>query len=110
MQTRVVGSLVKMVIAVGSDLTGLGRQNWIQVRRNPCSTFIIIIYQSIKSRTAVRTAYIQRERYFKQRNILDCARKLFINHLVQFAIQLRSEGHKVILAADTNENSIVGKL
>ena len=35
--------------------------------------------------------------------------KLFTDQLIQFLIGLLSKGHEVILATDTNENSINGK-
>ena len=35
---------------------------------------------------------------------------MFTDHLTQFIFGMRSEGHEVILAVDTNENSIDGTL
>ena len=54
--------------------------------------------------------YLQRKRYFKQKKMHNCLRKLFIKHLVYFISQLRAKEHKVILAVDTNEISADKKL
>ena len=100
---------MRTIVATESDLTGLGRWNWFQVKGPAYSIFIFIAHQSIKSRTTVGTVYQQRERYFKQRNTHDCPRKLFINHLVDFISYMRAEGHEIILTVDINENSIDGR-
>ena len=62
------------------------------------------------SRTAVGMVYLQRERYFKQKNTYEYPQKLLINHLIQFTSQLRLEEYEVTLAADINGNSIDRKL
>ena len=54
--------------------------------------------------------YLQRERHFKQKNIHNCTRKLFIEHLVSFISQLRAKGYKIILVVDINKNSVDRKL
>ena len=63
-------------------------------------------YQSVKSRITVEPVYLQRERYFKKRNIHAYPRKLFVDHLIKFITDLRVSRHEVILAADINKNSI----
>ena len=108
--TGVMGSLTNTVVATGSDSTGLGRWNWIELKGGPRSTFIITAYQSVKSRRTVNTVYLQRERYFKQHGETKCSRLLFIDHLVAFIRELRDSGHEVILAADVNEHSVNGQL
>ena len=69
-----------------------------------------MVYQSIKSRTIVETMHLQRERYFKKRNIYTCPKKLFVDHLIKFITDLRVGRYKVILAIDMNKNSIKGSL
>ena len=108
--TGVMGSLTNAVVATGSDSTGLGRWNWIELKGGSCSTFIITAYQSVKSRSSVNTVCMQRKRYFKKHGETRCSRALFIDHLVAFIRELRESGHEVILAADVNEHSVNGKL
>ena len=99
-----------MTKATRSDWTRLVRWNWIQVKGNSCSTFVITACQSVKHRATTGIFFTQRERKFKEKKITECTRKLLIYHLLQFMIELRSEGHKVIIAVYVNENVMSSKL
>lgn len=108
--TGVMGSTSGVAIASGSDPTGLGRWNWIQLKGHSSSTYIITSYQCVESRTTVGTVFMQRERYLKKCNVSMCPRAHMIRDLVQFITSLRRENNKVILAADINEHVINGVL
>ena len=110
MLTGILGSLTNTVVATGSDSTGLGRWNWVEVKGSSKSTHIITAYQSVKSKKTVGTVYLQRERYFKRQGETKCSRLLFVEHLAAFVKELRTAGHEVILAADANEHNVKGKL
>ena len=108
--TGITGSMSEVVIASGSDPTGLGRWNWIQLKGQSSSTYIITAYQCAESKTTVGTVFMQRARYLKRCNISICPRKHFIQDLVQFITHILGENNKVIVAADINEHVIDGVL
>ena len=108
--TGVTGLLSGVAIASGSDCTGLGRWNWIQLKGHSLSTYIITAYQCVESRTTVGTVFMQRERYLKKCNVQLCPKTHVIRDLVQFISSLLSGNNKVILAADINEHVIDGVL
>ena len=108
--TGITGSTSTVAIASGSDHTGLGRWNWIQLKGQSSSTYIITAYQCVESRTTVGTVFMQRERYLKKHNMSLCPRKHFIQDLVQFITRILEENNKVILSADINEHVIDGVL
>ena len=100
----------EVVMQMGSNLTGLGRLNWVQLRNRTRSTSIVIAYQCVKLRTIVGTMVMQRERYLRRYKLSRCLQEHFIRDLVHFIIKIIDEKSKVILAADVNKHSIEGKL
>ena len=108
--TGVTGLLSGVAIASGSDCTGLGRWNWIQLKGHSSSTYVITAYQCVESRTTVGTVFMQRERYLKKCNVQLCPKTHMIRDLVQFISSLLSGNNKVMLAADINEHVIDGVL
>ena len=80
--TGVVGSISEVAIASGSDPSGLGRWNWIQLKGQSSSTYIIAAYQCVESRSTAGTVFMQRERYLKKSNVSMCPRRHFIRDLV----------------------------
>ena len=67
-------------------------------------------YQSVRSTVTLEIVYCQRRRFFRERCIGTCPRKLFIQHLVQFIATAMTSGYKVILTVDSNEHIVTGKL
>ena len=108
--TGAMGLMSGVAVASGSDHTGLGRWNWIQLKGHSSSTCIITAYQCVESRETVGTVFMQRERYLKKCNVSMCPRAHMIRDLVQFITGLLSENNKIILAADINEHVIDGTL
>ena len=108
--TGIIGPASGVAIASGSDHTGLGRWNWIQLKGQSSSTFIITAYQCVESRTTVGTVFMQRERFLKKCNVSICPRSHFIQDLIQFTTGVLGDNNKVILAADINEHIIDGVL
>ena len=108
--TGIMGLMSGVAVASGSDHTGLGRWNWIQLKGHSSSTYIITAYQCVESRQTVGTVFMQRERYLKKCNVSMCPRAHMIRDLVQFITGLLSENNKITLAADINEHVIDGTL
>ena len=108
--TGIIGPASGVAIASGSDHTGLGRWNWIQLKGQSSSTFIITAYQCVESRATVGTVFMQRERFLKKCNVSICPRSHFIQDLIQFITGVLGDNNKVILAADINEHVIDGVL
>jgi len=108
--TGIIGSATGVAIASGSDPTDLGRWNWVQLKGQSSSTYIITAYQCVESRATIGTVFLQRERFLKKCNMSICPRKHFIQDLVQFITGILEDNNRVILAADINKHVIDGVL
>ena len=75
MFTGITGLVSCVAISSGTDLTGLRRWSWVQLKGQTISTYIITAYQCIESRSTVGTVFLQRERYLKKYNISICPRQ-----------------------------------
>ena len=75
------GQVSKHATVTGSDPTGLGRWNYVDLANGNNKVRIVSAYQSVKSMLTLGTVYSQRRRYFLARGIEGCPRKLFILHL-----------------------------
>ena len=78
------GQVSKHTTETGSDPTGLGRWNYIDLSNGDRRVRIISAYQSVKSVSTLGTVHSQRLLYFIVRGVNVCPRKLFITHLTQF--------------------------
>ena len=67
------------------------------------------LFQSVHSIIAVGTAFLQRERCCRQRNIRHFPRNFFSNDLIKFVAKTRAGSNNVVLAADINEHVVEGK-
>ena len=104
--TGVIGLISGVAIALGSDHTGLGRWDWIQLKGQDSSTYVITTCQCIESRSTVGTVFIQREQHLKKCGFSTCLKMNFIQDLVQFITGILGQKNKVIAAADANEHVI----
>ena len=82
--TGVIGQTTSTAMSTGSDPTGLGRWNWMQLKGPTFSTYIITAYQCVRSRSTVGTVFMQRERHLRRNNMPGCPRKHFITDLINF--------------------------
>ena len=108
--TGIIGQATYTTMSTGSNPTGLGRWNWVQLKGPISSTYIITAYQCIKSRLTVGTVFMQRERYLKRCNISGCLQQYFITDIVNFITSLLNGDNRIILVADINEYAVTGKL
>ena len=108
--TGVIGQATSCAISTGSDAEGLGRWNWIELKGQKSSTYIITAYQCVRSKQTVNTVFLQRERHLKRCNKHGCPRQHFIADLIKFIAGLMEGDNKIILAADVNEHAKEGVL
>lgn len=106
----VIGQATSCTVSTGSDVEGLGRWNWIELKGQKSSTFIITAYQCVRSKQTVNTVFLQRERHLRRCNKNGCPRQHFITDLIKFITGLMVGDNKIILAADVNEHATEGLL
>ena len=88
----------------GKDPTGLGRWSWLLFEgKQNHRTRIISAYNPCKS-YGHRTVYMQHKRYFYNKGISTCPRKMFINDLTRQIQTWQSQGDLIVLLIDCNEN------
>ena len=108
--TGIISQATSCTISTGSDAEGLGRWNWIELKGQQSSTFIITAYQCVRSKQTVNAVFLQRERHLKRCNKHGCPRQHFITDLIKFITGLMVGDNKIILAADVNEHATEGLL
>ena len=97
-------------MSIGSNSTGLRRWNWVQLKSQNSSIYIITAYQCVKSKSIVGTVFMQRERHLKRCNISRFQRQHFITDIVNFITSLQDRDNRIILAVDINEHAVDRKL
>ena len=95
----------------GKDTTGLGRWSWFKLSGTTTTTRIVVAYAACKSRKQAHSATIaQQRRYWRLQGNRQCPRKLFREQLLNMLQEWRSEGEKIILLIDSNEDMENGTL
>ena len=105
--TRVVKYLAKVSVIIEPDELGLEYQNWIQIKGNHSSSFIITVSEYTKFRVIVGIVFLQIERLLKLNKIDTYPSNIFRNKLVEYITRLRSADHEVILVADIMRTIII---
>ena len=95
----------------GKDPSGLGRWCWLRLGQPQCSTRIVVAYQACNTRKTAHCATMaQQRRYWISKGDRRSPRAIFCE---QFLAQLRiwrSEGEKLLVLMDANEDMQRGKL
>jgi hypothetical protein len=89
------------------DETGLGRWSIMTLKGVGVCTRIVCGYNPCYNNTNnpnSTTTYQQHRRYFRPRNEFKCPRTLFREHLIQLLSKWRSEGDRLIVCLDANED------
>ena len=95
----------------GSDAEGLGRWCWMKLAGQQITTRVITAYAPCKTRKEARTATMaQQKRYWRMKGEHRCPRKLFREQLVGLLREWRTQGEKLILMLDGNEDMRSGSL
>ena len=74
-------------------------------------TRVLVAYQHCVTRKEARTATIaQQKRYWRIKGDFRCPRKIFRSQLMELLVKWRSNGEKLIVMMDGNENMINGHI
>ena len=95
----------------GRDDAGLGRWAWITLGSENKRTRILTVYQPCRSRKeGYTTSYNQQRRYWRSQGISSCPWRLFQEHLTDALKTWRTQGDKIIMSIDGNEDIHSGPL
>ena len=95
----------------GADQEGLGRWSWMKFTGRTATTRIIVAYTPcITRKQAVQATLAQHRRYWRLQGNNICPRRLMREALILQLKEWRSQGEKLILLIDGNENMAGGPL
>jgi hypothetical protein len=107
------GKSTGYITKTGKDPHGLGRRCWtLYGGSNGHNTRVVVAYNACRNKKKnLRTTYQQQWQYFiSKKDDLTCPSKLFQQHLVKQIKQWHSEGDRIILFMDHNEQTYNGPL
>ena len=98
-------TMAHRIIETGQDETGLGRWTWQRYRGKANHTVRIIVgYRPCLNRTLSGSVYSQHRKYFQDKEIDACPRKLFLDDLCADIVNWMATGDKIIFMGDLNED------
>ena len=95
----------------GADEEGLGRWSWVKLTGRTVTTRVVVAYIPCNTRKqAVQATMAQHRRYWRLQGEHRCPRRLMRLALVEKLKEWRSQGDKLILFIDGNEDMSTGPL
>ena len=89
----------------------MGRWSWIKLTGRTTTTRIVVAYIPCNTRKqAVQATMAQHRRYWRLQGERKCPRKLMRQALIEKLKEWRSQGEKIILFIDSNEDMATGPL